>query len=238
MARSARSSATRSATASTTRAQVRRRRHPARAGGPTRTARTSTRAPRRWRAQYDTYEPLPGLHINGKLTLGENIADLAGLVIALQGLSHLARRQARAGARRLHRRPALLPRLSRRVWRGKYRDGRCARRCCPTRTARRIPRERRRCATIDAWYAAFDVKPGDKILPAAGPARAAVVSASASSRVRGATPARCFSARVLRCLLALRLSRRGARDRQRLARPVRQFLRIVVEPVRQREPVS
>ena len=32
--------------------------------------------------QYDAYEPLPGLHIKGKLTLGENIADLAGLVIA------------------------------------------------------------------------------------------------------------------------------------------------------------
>jgi predicted metalloendopeptidase len=32
--------------------------------------------------QYDAYEPLQGLHINGKLTLGENIADLAGLVIA------------------------------------------------------------------------------------------------------------------------------------------------------------
>jgi putative endopeptidase len=32
--------------------------------------------------QYDGYTPLPGLHINGKLTLGENIADLAGLVIA------------------------------------------------------------------------------------------------------------------------------------------------------------
>ncbi|HTQ12790.1 MAG TPA: M13 family metallopeptidase [Rhizomicrobium sp.] len=34
--------------------------------------------------QYDSYEPLPGVHINGKLTLGENIADLAGLVIALK----------------------------------------------------------------------------------------------------------------------------------------------------------
>jgi putative endopeptidase len=32
--------------------------------------------------QYDQYQPLPGLHVNGKLTLGENIADLAGLVIA------------------------------------------------------------------------------------------------------------------------------------------------------------
>jgi putative endopeptidase len=32
--------------------------------------------------QYDQYEPLPGTRINGRLTLGENIADLAGLVIA------------------------------------------------------------------------------------------------------------------------------------------------------------
>jgi len=32
--------------------------------------------------QYDAYEPLPGLHINGEQTLGENIADLAGLETA------------------------------------------------------------------------------------------------------------------------------------------------------------
>ncbi len=33
-------------------------------------------------AQYAAYEPLPGQHVNGKLTLGENIADLSGLQIA------------------------------------------------------------------------------------------------------------------------------------------------------------
>ncbi|MEZ5970561.1 MAG: M13 family metallopeptidase [Hyphomonadaceae bacterium] len=32
--------------------------------------------------QYDTYEALPGLHVNGALTLGENIADVAGLQAA------------------------------------------------------------------------------------------------------------------------------------------------------------
>ncbi|HSR64433.1 MAG TPA: M13 family metallopeptidase, partial [Xanthomonadaceae bacterium] len=32
--------------------------------------------------QYDAYEALPGLHLNGAQTLGENIADLAGLSVA------------------------------------------------------------------------------------------------------------------------------------------------------------
>jgi putative endopeptidase len=32
--------------------------------------------------QYNGYEPLPGLHINGRLTLGENIGDLSGLAIS------------------------------------------------------------------------------------------------------------------------------------------------------------
>ena len=34
--------------------------------------------------QFNEFEPLPGLHVNGALTLGENIADLTGLVISRQ----------------------------------------------------------------------------------------------------------------------------------------------------------
>ncbi|HEX6751176.1 MAG TPA: M13 family metallopeptidase [Longimicrobium sp.] len=33
-------------------------------------------------AQYDAYTPLEGMHVNGRLTLGENIGDLSGLAVA------------------------------------------------------------------------------------------------------------------------------------------------------------
>ena len=43
-------------------------------------------------AQYDTYEPVPGLRVNGRLTVGENIGDLGGL-----SLAHAAYRAALGG---------------------------------------------------------------------------------------------------------------------------------------------
>ncbi|MBA2628053.1 MAG: M13 family peptidase, partial [Gemmatimonadales bacterium] len=39
-------------------------------------------------AQYDKYEPLPGMHVQGRLTLGENIADVAGLTVAYDAYHH------------------------------------------------------------------------------------------------------------------------------------------------------
>jgi putative endopeptidase len=45
--------------------------------------------------QFDAYEPLPGIHINGKASLGENIADFGGLLIGLDAFRKTA--QFRAG---------------------------------------------------------------------------------------------------------------------------------------------
>ena len=36
--------------------------------------------------QFDAYEPLPGKHVNGQLTLGENIADLGGINVSYDAL--------------------------------------------------------------------------------------------------------------------------------------------------------
>ena len=62
--------------------------------------------------QYDAYEPVPDYHVNGALTLGENIGDNSGLAIAYKAY-HLSLEgiPRRAGNRRVHRRSAAVPGL-------------------------------------------------------------------------------------------------------------------------------
>src|SRR6202043_1075633 len=38
--------------------------------------------------KFDAYEPLPGFHINGKASLGENIADYGGILLALDAFKN------------------------------------------------------------------------------------------------------------------------------------------------------
>jgi hypothetical protein len=59
--------------------------------------------------QYSSFEVLPGKFVNGDLTLGENIADLGGVKMALLCLPCAARRRGADRRRRLHRGPAVLP---------------------------------------------------------------------------------------------------------------------------------
>jgi putative endopeptidase len=111
--------------------------------------------------QYDAYEPLPGLHINGRLTLGENIADLAGLVIALKAY-HLS----------LNGKPApVLNGLTgdqrfyiayAQSWREKWRDGRLRESLLSNPHSPSAYRVNGVVRNDDGWYEAFDIKPGDK----------------------------------------------------------------------------
>jgi putative endopeptidase len=112
-------------------------------------------------AQFETYEPLPGLHINGKLTLGENIGDLSGTSIALKAY-HISQGGKPApvldgftGDQRFFLGLG-------QIWRSIYRE-KATRNQVLTDPHSYAPfRVIGSTRNVDAWYDAFDVKPGDK----------------------------------------------------------------------------
>ncbi|MEZ5996719.1 MAG: M13 family metallopeptidase [Hyphomonadaceae bacterium] len=113
-------------------------------------------------AQYDTFSPFPGIHVNGRLTLGENIGDLGGLEVAYQAYKISLNGQEAPvldgitgdqrfflgygqGWKRLTRDAALRNQiLSNPHSPAQYRVNGVVR-------------------NHDAWYAAFDVQPGDAL---------------------------------------------------------------------------
>ena len=112
-------------------------------------------------AQYDAYEALPGLHLSGKQTLGENIADVAGLQAAYT-----------AYHKSLGGKPApVIDGLSgderfflafAQAWRAKQRDAALRAQVigdghAPARWRALTVRN------IDAWYETFKVKEGAKL---------------------------------------------------------------------------
>jgi putative endopeptidase len=113
-------------------------------------------------AQYNAYEPVPGFHVNGELTLGENIADNSGLAIAYKAY-HLSLAGKTApvidglsGDERLYLGWA-------QVWRGKVREAEAIQR---TKTDPHSPPAVRGSAPVvnqEGFYAAFGVKEGDKM---------------------------------------------------------------------------
>ena len=112
---SAPSSATRSATASTTRARCSTPRAGCTTGGRRRTSRTSRRRRRSSPRSTTRYKPFPDLALNGKQTLGENIADVAGLTAAYDAYHLSLGGKPAPVVAGLHRRPAVLHRASRRA---------------------------------------------------------------------------------------------------------------------------
>jgi putative endopeptidase len=111
--------------------------------------------------QINAYEPLPGMHVNGKLTMGENVADLAGLTVA-----HDAYIASLNGAA-----PPVLGGMSAderfylgwaQVWRRNYREPNLRQRLL---TDPHSPSEVRTdiVRNMDPWYSAFGVQPGQKL---------------------------------------------------------------------------
>jgi len=111
--------------------------------------------------QFNQYEPLPGLHVDGEQTLGENIADVSGLTIA-----YLAYQKSLGG------KPApVIDGLTGdqrfflafgQAWRGKIRDAAQRQRLA---TDVHAPGDFRAetVRNLDPWYPAFEVKPGEKL---------------------------------------------------------------------------
>ncbi len=116
--------------------------------------------------QYEAFEPLPDASINGKLTLGENIGDLAGLTMAYRAYKNAERKTwGEAGA------PLIDGYTSDQrffigfahAWRGSYRDealGELLLRDPHSPGKFRVIGVLR---NLDAFYSAFDVQPGDKM---------------------------------------------------------------------------
>jgi putative endopeptidase len=113
-------------------------------------------------AQYSAFEPLPGAHVQGGLTMGENIGDMGGLSLALDAYHTY-----------LHGRPA--PVIDgftgdqrvflgwAQVWRDKIRDDALRQRLVSDPHSPALYRVNGTIRNIEGWYEAFGVKPGDKL---------------------------------------------------------------------------
>jgi putative endopeptidase len=113
-------------------------------------------------AQYSAFEPLPGVHVNGDLTMGENIADLGGLTLALDAY-HTSLKGHRAkkidgftGDQRVFLGWA-------QAWRGKVSDDYVKKQVVSDPHSPRQFRVNGPARNIDAWYDSFDVSKTNKL---------------------------------------------------------------------------
>ncbi len=113
-------------------------------------------------AQFDTYSPYPGVHVKGAQTTGENIADLGGVLIALDAY-HAS----------LHGRPApVIDGLTgdqrfflayAQSWRDKQREDAVRQQLASDVHSPEIYRVNGVVRNVDGWYSSFTVKTGDRL---------------------------------------------------------------------------
>ncbi|MCA9171773.1 MAG: M13 family metallopeptidase, partial [Planctomycetales bacterium] len=125
-----------------------------------------TRLTQRLVEQFNSYEPLPGKHVNGELTLGENIADLSGMSIALKAYHMALNGQPSpviddwSGEQRFFLGWS-------QAWRRKYRDAEMVRRLLTDPHSPSHYRANGPVINLDEFQEAFQVKDGDQMyLPA------------------------------------------------------------------------
>jgi putative endopeptidase len=112
--------------------------------------------------QYNQFEPLPGLKINGRLSLGENIGDLGGMEVAYQAYrASLGGKPApvidgMTGDQRFFLGWA-------QVWRTLFRPERLRNQVLVGPHSPAEFRVNGVVRNIDAWYAAFNVQPGNAL---------------------------------------------------------------------------
>ena len=113
--------------------------------------------------QYDSYEPLPGLHVNGGLTMGENIGDLGGVEMAYAAYRRYVAQ---------HGEPPVIDGLTgdqrfflafAQVWRSQLREGTLRERVLTNEHSPPEYRVNGVVRNVDAWYRAFNIQPGDRL---------------------------------------------------------------------------
>lgn len=111
-------------------------------------------------AQFDAYEPIEGLHVNGQLTKGENIGDLAGVAISYKAyLMSLNGKPSPeidgfTGEQRFFMGHA-------QAWRSKYREDRLRSQILSDPHSPSRYRVNGPLVNVDAFYEAFGVEKGD-----------------------------------------------------------------------------
>ncbi len=114
-------------------------------------------------AQYDAYEPVPGTKIKGALTLGENIGDLGGIEAAYAAYQRYQAKHGKAkviggltGDQRFFLAYA-------QAWQTKVREGALRQQLLTDPHSPAMFRVNGVVRNVDAWYKAFDIKPGDAL---------------------------------------------------------------------------
>jgi putative endopeptidase len=113
-------------------------------------------------AQYNAFTVLDTMHVNGKLTLGENLADLGGINVAYAAFKKT--KEGQSGKTINGFTPDQRFFLSwAQVWRGSQRPEMAAQRLMTDPHSPEQFRANAPISNMDAWYNAFNIQPGDKM---------------------------------------------------------------------------